>query len=208
MEAGRKMKRVLHVNNLKKFDKGSVSIHRVVLAEELDGEFQKDKLVLRDTELSKKQNKDLDIVLRRHVFSDKPGETEIAQHRIVTTTEDPVVVHPYRLCPAWKDQVREELEQLLQAGIIRESTSPWASPIVPVRKSDGKIRLCIDFRRLNAVTKPDLFYMPLVDEIIDEWERRSFFRSSTSPKDSTRFWYMQRMLRRRHLSCLMVNLSI
>ena len=72
------------------------------------------------------------------------------------------------MCPAWKDQVREELEQLLQAGIITESTSPWASPIVPVRKSNGKIRLCIDFKRLNAVTKPDPFYMPLVDEIIDE----------------------------------------
>ena len=73
-----------------------MSIHRVVLAEELDGEFQKDKLVLRDMELSKKQNEDLDIVLRRHrtVFSDKPGETEIAQHRIVTTTEDPVVSTP------------------------------------------------------------------------------------------------------------------
>ena len=140
-------------------------------------------------------------MLRRHrtVFSDKPGETEIAQHRIATTTEDSVVVHTYRLYPAWKDQVREELEQLLQAGIIRESTSPWASPIVPVRNSDGKIRLCIDFRRLNAVTKPDPFTCPLVDQIIDELGGRSFFQSSTSPKDSTRYWYMQKMLRRRHV---------
>ena len=50
---------------------------------------------------------------------------------------------------------------------MRPSVSPWSSPIIPVRKKDGSVRLCIDFRRLNKETVPDPYLMPRVEEIID-----------------------------------------
>ena len=100
------------------------------------------------------------------IFSDCPGKTDSATHMIVTEDKGPIVSHPYRLCPAWKDQVRQGIETLLSGGIIRESTSLWASPIVQVQKHDGKIRLCIDFRKLNGITQPDPYYMPLVEETL------------------------------------------
>ena len=56
---------------------------------------------------------------------------------------------------------------MLQAGLIEPSTSCWASPIVPVRKKDGSIRLCVDYRRLNSVSKHDAYPMPRIDDIID-----------------------------------------
>lgn len=166
-----KKSRVLHVNNLKKYEEASVTVHTVVVAEELDGEFDKHKLVLKDSLLSIDQNHELEDMLKsyKHVFSDSPGQTErVQQHRIITDTDKPTVTHPCRFCPAWRDQVKEELEELLTAGVMCESTSAWASPIVPIRKSDGRIRLCVDFRRLNKVTKPGPFFMPLMEDVLDK----------------------------------------
>ena len=65
-------------------------------------------------------------------------------------------------------QLRAEIESLLQAGIIRPSMSPWSFPVVPVRKPDGSVRLCIDYRKVNAVTTPDPFAIPLIDCLIDQ----------------------------------------
>ena len=67
----------------------------------------------------------------------------------------------------WKDQLHTEVKDLLEAGSIRVSHSPWSSPIVPVRKKEGSIRLCVDFRRINRVTVPDPCLMPRGDDILD-----------------------------------------
>ena len=75
---------------------------------------------------------------------------------------------PYRLAPQWADEVRAEIKDLLQAGIIVQSTSPWSAAIVPIRKPDGSVRLCVGFRKLNAHTAPDPYYIPLVEELIDK----------------------------------------
>ena len=63
-------------------------------------------------------------------------------------------------------QIEEEVKSLLSLELIRPSTSPWASPVVLVLKKDGT-RLCVDYRRLNKVNKPDPLPMPWVDELID-----------------------------------------
>lgn len=55
---------------------------------------------------------------------------------------------------------------MLDAGIVVPSDSPWTSPIVPVKKKDGSIRLCIDYRKLNEVTEEDRYQMPWVDDRI------------------------------------------
>ena len=63
---------------------------------------------------------------------------------------------------------RVEIKHILHTGIIAQSTSPWYAPIVPIRKPDGSVRLCVDFRKLNAHTVPDPYYIPLVEELIDK----------------------------------------
>ncbi|POM59155.1 Hypothetical protein PHPALM_36101, partial [Phytophthora palmivora] len=60
-----------------------------------------------------------------------------------------------------------EVQQYLDLGLIQPSSSPWASPVLMIRKPDGGIRFCIDYRRLNAVTVKDCYPMPLIDDILD-----------------------------------------
>ena len=64
--------------------------------------------------------------------------------------------------------VRSELKKVLSDGMIEHSSSPWSSPIVPVKKPDCTVRICIDFRKVNAVTQPDPYCMPLTEELIEE----------------------------------------
>lgn len=61
------------------------------------------------------------------------------------------------------EEVRLEVEMLRAASIIWQSTSPWSSPVVPVIKPDKNIWLCVDYRRLNILTMPDPYCMPIID---------------------------------------------
>ena len=72
-----------------------------------------------------------------------------------------------RIAPADIEDVRRHLQELLAAGIIKESRSPYASPIVIVRKKSGKVRMCIDYRLLNSRTVPDQYTMPRIDDVLD-----------------------------------------
>ncbi|XP_011883872.1 PREDICTED: uncharacterized protein LOC105571014 [Vollenhovia emeryi] len=96
------------------------------------------------------------------------GKTDGAALRIRCTTDEPIVYRPYRLAEAEKRVVREMIRELLDNGIIRESESPYASPILLVKKKNGEHRMCIDFRKLNAVTIKDKYPMPLIEEQIDK----------------------------------------
>ena len=70
--------------------------------------------------------------------------------------------------------MKEELDAMLKAGVIEPSTSPWTSPIVPVRKKDGGLRLCVDYRRLNSITTEDRYQMPRVDELVERLGRAKY----------------------------------
>ena len=69
----------------------------------------------------------------------------------------PIRQKPYGIPQAYKEKVMEELEEMEKNGIIEQSDSEWASPMVIVTKKDGEVRLCIDYRRLSAVTKFDAY---------------------------------------------------
>jgi hypothetical protein len=59
------------------------------------------------------------------------------------------------------------LEDIQRRGIIEESGSPWSSPVVLMRKKDGELRFCVDYRKLNDVTKKDCFPLPRIDDTLD-----------------------------------------
>ncbi len=93
------------------------------------------------------------------------GHTDKVKHRIKLSNETPFKHRPRPIHPQDVDAVRKHLQDLLAAGIIRESESPFASPIVVVRKKDNSVCLCIDFRKLNSQTIKDAYALPNLEEV-------------------------------------------
>ena len=102
-------------------------------------------------------NRELQMLVQRFsdIFSDRPGNTNLAEHRIDLTSDIPVRQTPYAVPFALKSSLKKELQQMEDLGIIRKSDSPYASPVVVVKKKYGSNRICIDFRRLNKITVTD-----------------------------------------------------
>uniref|UniRef100_A0A3P9CQ39 ribonuclease H n=1 Tax=Maylandia zebra TaxID=106582 RepID=A0A3P9CQ39_9CICH len=92
------------------------------------------------------------------------GHTEKVQHHIKLSDETPFKSRPRPIHPHDVEAVRKHLRELLDVGVIRESESPFASPIVVVKKKDGSVRLCIDYRRLNLQTIKDAYALPNLEE--------------------------------------------
>ncbi len=118
-------------------------------------------------QLDQTQRKELEGVLEEFadVLRNHPGRTELAEHRIETGTAHPVRLTPYRLPHAYREPVREELREALEHGIIEPSSS---ESIAIVKKKDGALRLCVDYRRLNGVSPSDAYPMPRIDDLIDQ----------------------------------------
>lgn len=115
------------------------------------------------------QKKELTAVLE--VFSStlkgKLEQTNAAEHRIELSSSKPIRLPPYRIPHAYRDAVNQELQEMEESGIIEPSNSEWAAPIVVAKKKDGSIRLCVDYRKLNAMTPIDPYPMPKTDDLID-----------------------------------------
>ena len=95
------------------------------------------------------------------------GNTDAAKLDIKVTTQEPVVCNPYRMSPHEKEILRGIVDDLLVNGIIRESTSEYASPVLLVKKKTGDYRMCVDYTRLNAITVKDKYPLPLVADQLD-----------------------------------------
>ena len=137
---------------------------------------------LGEAVLSKEQQaRFIDIIYdHQEVFSLYDGDLghcDVLKHSIPTTTEKPVYL-PHRPIPVQlQGEVRKCLEQWLKQGVIRPSRSPYASQVVIVRKKSGEIRLCVDFRRLNAISIRDSFPLPRIEEALAAVQKAIWFTS-------------------------------
>ena len=105
----------------------------------------------------------------KHVFAKDDlnlGCTDAVKHRILLNDNAPFKERSRPISPADFEDLREHLRELLEAGIIKESHSPYASPIVIVRKKTGKIRMTVDYRKLNQRTIKDSFNLPKIEDIL------------------------------------------
>ena len=105
------------------------------------------------------------------------GHTEVVTHEINLTDETPIKVPHRRIPPHMYEEVRNHLQDMLQAGHIRPSQSPWAAPIVLVRKKDNSLRFCVDYRALNQKTIRDAFPLPRIEETMDALCGAKYFSS-------------------------------
>src|SRR2546430_14674398 len=105
------------------------------------------------------------------------GRTNVVKHTIDTGEEKPIKQKARRLSVKEKEIEKEHIEEMLKKGIIRKSKSPWSSPVVFVPKKGGEIRFCIDYRKLNKVTRKDNHPLPRIDEMLDKFEGSQWFSS-------------------------------
>ena len=95
------------------------------------------------------------------------GCTKVLHHNIDTGHASPIRQPVRRLSLPAKEKVKKLLEEMLQKNVISPSTSPWASPIVLVHKKDGSTRFCVDYRKVNCLTRKDAYPIPKIDETLD-----------------------------------------
>ena len=176
---GRAKPSVIHCNLLKQWHTPAEALHRVMVIEDEESGSEPSpglKLGRGDFVPSAAEQALLDEVLLKFkdVLCATPGRTEAAQLSIRTGDSAPIRSHPYRIPPKWKEEVKAQFDKLLELGVIRPSSSPWSSSVVLAKKKGGSVRPCIDFRAVNAVTEPDPYLMPLIEEILDSLASAQF----------------------------------
>ena len=136
------------------------------------------KLYLYDMERHEKVEEtcgypSIDKVMQQYsdVFSDKSdphGFCNIIPCRIPTGDSPPIKQRPYRAPLSKRKVIEEQIQEMKEAGVIRPSSSPYASPVTLVTKKDGSPRFCVDYRRLNSVTQKDSYPIPLIQDLFDQ----------------------------------------
>ena len=121
------------------------------------------------THLREGQQQDVIDLVNDYVvlFGDIPSQTTVLQHDIDVGDANPIKQHHYRANPTKRALMKTEAEYLLQHGLAKPSSSPWSSPCLVQLKSDGSPRFITDYRRVNAVTVPDSYPLPRMEDCID-----------------------------------------
>ena len=87
----------------------------------------------------------------------------------------PIALVPYKIPHSKQDLLNNEIEKLLEQGLIKPTTSAWAFPVVLIAKSDGGIRLCVDYRKLNSITETDNYPLPVIEDILMDLGKSKIF---------------------------------
>ena len=105
------------------------------------------------------------------------GRTNVVQHSINTGEAPPIQQRPQPIPYCERPKLEVEVHRLLDADVIQPSSSHWASPIVLVRKKVGNVRMCVDFRKVNLLSKKDCLPLPRLDETLDALAGATYFSS-------------------------------
>ena len=191
----RKSQRVCHINMLKPYIPRLVqsAIAPVNTVSKVEIELPKVERKLAESKLHNSESlKDLDNKLAHlpncekssikglifeniDLFNDIPRKTHLIRHDVIIDENvTPIKQHPYRVNPIQLEHIRKEVDYMLENDIITPSNSDWSSPCVLVPKPDGSLRFCVDYRRVNAVTKTDSYPIPRIDDLIDQVSDASF----------------------------------
>jgi hypothetical protein len=103
------------------------------------------------------------------------GETSLVQLHTDTGNVPPCKQAPRRTPFVVRQEIEKQVERMKAAGVIQESSSQWASPVILVKKKDGTYRFCVDYRLLNEVTTKDTFPLPRIDDLLDQLGRCKYF---------------------------------
>jgi transposase InsO family protein len=200
----RKTERLCHINMLKEYNTRSVNINinnsskpqegqnenydkSVEQLEETVGQKLEIKIKLKNSEilenldeklkdLSQEKVKDLRTLFDKYkpCFRDNLGRTTLIEHSVEIENSKPIKQHSYRANPEKLRLLRNEIKYMLENDLIEESQSNWSSPCILVPKPDGSVRLCIDYRKVNQVTKADSYPLPRIEDCIDKIGQSKF----------------------------------
>ncbi len=160
-----KHSKVVHVNCIKEFRERACIRRLDIVVEEQEEESSELKGECEG--FSESELREL-LGTYNDVFSDSPGSTDRVKMTIDTGDSEPIRQTPYSVPLGIREKVKRELESLEEQGVIERCKSNWASPLVPVRKPDGNIRLCVDYRRLNDITTKEPYYIPSFEEMVEK----------------------------------------
>lgn len=127
---------------------------------------------------------------KEEIFSSSPmdlGRTNVMHHSIPTESARPIKLPPRQTPRAFVEEEEKIIKDQLDAGLIRDSSSPWSAPLGFVKKKDGTVRPCVDYRRLNAVTIKDAYPLPRVHDCLDSLEGAKYFAAWILPKGFSKF---------------------
>ncbi|UYV80952.1 K02A2.6-like [Cordylochernes scorpioides] len=140
------------------------------------------KLVtLIDTDISNEDRVRLLDIIRKYsdVFEFQKSSLKTSslkgKHHIDTGDHAPIKQRPYRVSPRERSIIQTEVDNMLKLEIIQPSDSPWSSPVVLVEKKDGTWRFCVDYRRLNKITRKDVYPLLRIDDTLDSLRGASIF---------------------------------
>ena len=106
-------------------------------------------------------------IIARDLSDLRPANVPL-KHKFTLSHYTPIAAPIYRIHPDHAAEVRRQLDKMLEAGVITESNSPWAFPLIMAPKKDGRLRLWVDFRKLNAKKPKDESPLPNIEEILDD----------------------------------------
>lgn len=121
------------------------------------------------------------------VFQDKLGRTQTVSHDIkILPNTSPIRSPAYTYSKEKEEEIKRQVREMERMGIIEPSSSPWSSPVVLIKKSEGAFRFCVDYRKLNAVTIPDSYPMQSLPKVIKGMGGSAKIRSTLDMKSG--FW--------------------
>ena len=127
-------------------------------------------------QLNREQKGQLQEVVKKYerIFTDVPGHANIIEHEVKLTSDEPFWSKPYTIPYNARESLKRDIRDMEKMGVIRESKSPYSSPVVIVRKKDGTNRVCVDFRKLNRITEFDPTPMPTAEDIFQKMSKSKY----------------------------------